>query len=294
MALSVVSNLALGEDARRLVAAQAHHCHHYHARPDYLHTVGLPSTLMAHLLRRTCPAGADGYTYLASADDDTVSCGLHPVWKTGGRAVYDYVLKTATERELALYDLVETYMWASHEVRRLRDGPPPLPEHRPRYVRWGQPVATAPWLAFPGEWTWMAARVAALQAEVEQLWAVPAPADAPAVTRETLEAWAAALKRDTVICTHAALAAAQAFGGQVWGYLCEDNPQALAGRAEGGHDFALVGERYLVDVWRLEFEDATRAVYDLVADATEVERIYGPRDRWERVPDEAQLEVALA
>jgi hypothetical protein len=87
MALSIAPNLALGEDARRLVAAQARHCHHYYARPDYLHTASLPAMLMAHLLGRTCPAGADGYTYRASADDDTVSCGLHPVWKTGGRCL---------------------------------------------------------------------------------------------------------------------------------------------------------------------------------------------------------------
>ena len=294
MTFSISPTLTLGDDDRRLMATQAHYAHAHYGRPDYRHGVSLPSGLMARLLHRTCPPGDALYTYWASADDDTVICGLTTVWKTGGRAVYNYVLQNATERELALHDLVTTLMWASHEARRLHDRQPPLPEFRPHYARWGQPVDTAPWLAFPGEWPWTAANVAALQAEVAHLSAAPAPAPSLDFSREALEAWAAALTPASAICTYAAPAAARIFGGEVWGYFATDNPLASAGREAGHHAFALIGGRYLIDVWRIAFETAGRAVYDLTTDAAEVERIYGPRDLWERVPDEALLEAVDA
>jgi hypothetical protein len=94
----------------------------------------------------------------------------------------------------------------------------------------------------------------------------------------------------SVICSDMALYVAQEMGGEVWGYWNIDNPTAQAAPDSAGyigHDFALVGGRFIVDIWARDVEmTATRAVFDLEdpADATEIRRLYGERQAWESIP----------
>jgi hypothetical protein len=95
-----------------------------------------------------------------------------------------------------------------------------------------------------------------------------------------------------ITCTHYA---AQIFKGmepgraQIWGFANDDNPQSRVAREEihpGGHDFAVVDDRYLVDPWiRLVASASDQIVYDLknTADAALALDIYGPRENWGRL-----------
>lgn len=117
---------------------------------------------------------------------------------------------------------------------------------------------------------------------------------AGAHTRESLEAMFAASQlpaemRRTTLCTDLAVYAARSAGGVVKGYNVWDNPTAEAAPAScnDGHDFALVGGRFVVDIWARDVElTAPRAVYDLhdPADLPEALRLFGPPERWEDGP----------
>jgi 8-oxo-dGTP pyrophosphatase MutT (NUDIX family) len=95
---------------------------------------------------------------------------------------------------------------------------------------------------------------------------------------------------DYGICTNSANEMAAALGGKVVGYYAEDNPDALIGAFEGGHDFTLVSDRYLLDVWASEYssEMTSKTVYDLndPADAATVLRLYGPPENWKPLGEE--------
>ena len=91
---------------------------------------------------------------------------------------------------------------------------------------------------------------------------------------------------DPIICAHCAQHAVDRFGGEIRGYFWADNPEALLGSVEGGHDFALVGGRYIVDPWAKDTRgDTDRYVFDLLdpADAEEIRRLYGDPAAWELV-----------
>ncbi len=73
---------------------------------------------------------------------------------------------------------------------------------------------------------------------------------------------------------------------QVVGFSNTENPQSRVAREKihpGGHDFAVLAGRYLVDPWiRLVALAADQIVYDLVdpADAARVRDLYGPVECW--------------
>lgn len=73
---------------------------------------------------------------------------------------------------------------------------------------------------------------------------------------------------------------------QIFGFANEDNPTSRVARDEihpGGHDFAVVDDRYIVDPWpRLVPMVLTQMVFDLhdPADAALALDIYGPRTCW--------------
>lgn len=90
------------------------------------------------------------------------------------------------------------------------------------------------------------------------------------------------------ICTHSARMLQVLLGGKVMGYFHEDNPTALAGAPEGGHDF-LVLDDYIVDWWLKDTygtEDAElyRSTYHRVLDAELISKVYGDSTKWEEVP----------
>ena len=85
-------------------------------------------------------------------------------------------------------------------------------------------------------------------------------------------------------CTNYALLIQRMLPGRVtvYGFANEENPTAeivLEGLHPGGHDFAVVAGRYIVDPWlRLVAAYSDAFVFDLLDDKTSV--MYGPPDCW--------------
>lgn len=79
---------------------------------------------------------------------------------------------------------------------------------------------------------------------------------------------------------------AMSYEVEVVGFANEDNPSSLCAKEEfhpGGHDFAIVNQRYLVDPWvRLVACVEDQIFYDLSdkVDAGKALEIYGPRHCW--------------
>jgi hypothetical protein len=72
---------------------------------------------------------------------------------------------------------------------------------------------------------------------------------------------------------------------EIVGYWHEDNPTAKAGEVEGGHDFLLLGGRYIVDFWQKEVWDAAHPLLlDAKHNRDEVLAIYGDPHTWKGVP----------
>ncbi|MFK4136739.1 hypothetical protein ACI2KR_31400 [Pseudomonas luteola] len=72
--------------------------------------------------------------------------------------------------------------------------------------------------------------------------------------------------------------------GDVYGFLAEDNPVICEHiNSAGGHDFALIGKRYIVDIWISLYSGADdQTVFDLKdpKDRDKVKAIYGDPSRW--------------
>jgi hypothetical protein len=90
---------------------------------------------------------------------------------------------------------------------------------------------------------------------------------------------------ETGTCTACARIVAERFGGEVRGYFHTHNETARVGAAEGGHDFALTCDRFLVDPWLFHYYGET-PVLDLEVSADRAEAVdrYGPEENWQRVP----------
>lgn len=76
---------------------------------------------------------------------------------------------------------------------------------------------------------------------------------------------------------------------QVFGFHSEDNEDSSIGQEAGGHDFAVVDGRWIVDPWVTEFYSdqqggGSRGVFDMQdpEDAAEVRRLYGKRSTWQK------------
>ena len=91
------------------------------------------------------------------------------------------------------------------------------------------------------------------------------------------------------VCTHCARRVIHVVGcGKIVGYYESKNPGTLAANGCGGHDFALIDHRYIVDVWWTYFvsEDNDGPIFDL-ADSSQSARIrelYGLVSKWEEAP----------
>lgn len=75
--------------------------------------------------------------------------------------------------------------------------------------------------------------------------------------------------------------------GDVYGFYTDDNPVVTHREILGcgGHDFAVIGNRYIVDIWVSLYNGAEeQVVYDLgnSADADKIRALYGDTRRWER------------
>ena len=87
-------------------------------------------------------------------------------------------------------------------------------------------------------------------------------------------------------CTGCAYLIVEHFGGQVRGYFHAHNEAARIGEAEGGHDFAITTERFLVDPWIFHYCGES-PVLDLTfaSDWAEALERYGPEENWQKLPD---------
>jgi hypothetical protein len=93
-------------------------------------------------------------------------------------------------------------------------------------------------------------------------------------------------ERETRNCTGCALIIADRFGGEVRGYYHAHNPTARVGESEGGHDFAITSDQFLVDPWLFHYYGES-PVLDLGVPADQAEALarYGPEENWQRVPN---------
>jgi hypothetical protein len=89
-------------------------------------------------------------------------------------------------------------------------------------------------------------------------------------------------------CFDAAAKVARRFGGQVIGYWSRKNPAAAIGSNHAeGHDFALIGNRYIVDYWAFRIGRLIDdPVLDLIdrKDNQRATVLYGDRAAWEAAP----------
>lgn len=87
-------------------------------------------------------------------------------------------------------------------------------------------------------------------------------------------------------CTGCAYLVVEHFGGQVRGYFHAHNETARIGESEGGHDFAITAEGFLVDAWIFHYY-GEEPVLDLnvANDLTEALARYGPEENWQRLRD---------
>ncbi len=88
-------------------------------------------------------------------------------------------------------------------------------------------------------------------------------------------------------CTNTAVYLAERLDGDVYGYYIEDNPTAKMGEAEGGHDFSIIDERWLLDFWAQDVYQLPW-LYDLEdpKDAEAVKALYGFHESWTKMPPE--------
>src|SRR5580704_7450746 len=86
-------------------------------------------------------------------------------------------------------------------------------------------------------------------------------------------------------CTGCAQIVMARFGGQILGYYHAHNPTASVGDAEGGHDFAITSDRFLVDPWLFHYYGESPVLDMMVAAERDVAQTrYGPEENWQRVP----------
>jgi hypothetical protein len=92
-------------------------------------------------------------------------------------------------------------------------------------------------------------------------------------------------EHETRNCTGCARIIAERFGGEVRGYYHAHNPTAGVGETEGGHDFAITSDRFLVDPWLFHYYGMS-PVLDLDDPAEQAEALvrYGPEENWQPVP----------
>jgi hypothetical protein len=93
-------------------------------------------------------------------------------------------------------------------------------------------------------------------------------------------------EHETGNCTACAYLVVERFGGHVRGYYHAHNETASVGETEGGHDFAITPERFLVDPWLFHYYGLSPVLdMDDPADRTEAQTRYGPEENWQKLPD---------
>ena len=102
-------------------------------------------------------------------------------------------------------------------------------------------------------------------------------------------------EHETRNCTGCARIITDRFGGEVRGYYHTHNPTARVGESEGGHDFAITSDRFLVDPWLYHYYGES-PVLDMTVHAERTEALarYGPEENWQRLPDVTRAQPGQA
>ena len=101
-----------------------------------------------------------------------------------------------------------------------------------------------------------------------------------------------------VACTGYALEIWRKLGGErvkLYGFFLQDNEDSEIAMLSGGHDFAVVDDRWIVDPWVSDIEQMdVSGVYDLAdeGDQEKILRLYGDREKWQQWPPQ-DIELAL-
>jgi hypothetical protein len=100
------------------------------------------------------------------------------------------------------------------------------------------------------------------------------------------------------ICTFGADYVIKTLGqGHRYGFLVEDNPKATDPLIDGagGHDFALIAGRFIVDPWYAMTQNNAYGVYDLTSaiDRRLIESVYGDPACWKWYDPEAQESISM-
>jgi len=84
------------------------------------------------------------------------------------------------------------------------------------------------------------------------------------------------------VCTNCARHVVEALGeGQVMGFMVDDNPVCNQNIIDaGGHDFAVILNRYIVDPWLAVFVGDGPVVYDMRTDMDLINETYGDVSLW--------------
>jgi hypothetical protein len=99
------------------------------------------------------------------------------------------------------------------------------------------------------------------------------------------------------ICTNGANYVIKVLGqGARYGFLVDDNPSVWDGaiRSAGGHDFAMIQGRYIVDPWYALTENQ-QGVFDLTLpkDRKLAKKIYGRPDCWKYFDPVAEKQIRM-
>lgn len=72
--------------------------------------------------------------------------------------------------------------------------------------------------------------------------------------------------------------------GKVMGFWSEQNPTSLIGKLCDGHDFLVVGNRYIVDFWytHIEMEKGAPSIVDMETEPELVAKYYGDKKTWRK------------
>ena len=80
----------------------------------------------------------------------------------------------------------------------------------------------------------------------------------------------------------------------IYGFFEEDNPESEIAKTAGGHDFAVIDHRYIVDPWATGIEclyEPTALDIRSKRHKTIVEKFYGPVSRWDRLSESGLREL---
>lgn len=86
------------------------------------------------------------------------------------------------------------------------------------------------------------------------------------------------------VCTNGARYVVSLIGrGKVFGFAEDENPGTAPGEIAFGHDFAVIDDRWIVDLWSKHFSGISDwCVFDLESDLDEheIRRLFGDRSKW--------------